>query len=319
MSKYALFGATGAVGTALAPILAEANVPFRVVGRSLERLRQRFAIYEPLVEYHAADLNDRKSAVAGAAGVDTVIYLVGVPYPEFARHPQLIQVALNAAAECGVQRFLHLSTVYPYGMPERSPVDESHPRRPHTFKGKMRKEQEDLVLAAHGRAGMRTAVLRPPDFYGPTSELSFVRAVFDAALHGGTANVIGPVDTPHEFIFVPDLAATIWSLSNNEEAYGSAWNVAGPGTITTRRFAELVFASAGQRPKLRVAGKMTLRLLGIFNPFLREVAEMHYLWTNPVVLDDGRLRTLLPDLKKTPYEDGIEQTLRALRAHVSPH
>jgi nucleoside-diphosphate-sugar epimerase len=54
--------------------------------------------------------------------------------------------------------------------------------------------------------------LRPPDFYGPDSELSYVHAIFDAALKGGTANVIGPIDTPHEFIFVPDLAETLVAL-----------------------------------------------------------------------------------------------------------
>ena len=157
---------------------------------------------------------------------------------------------------------------------------------------------------------MRTTILRPPDFYGPTSELSYVRALFDAALKGGTANVIGPIDTPHEFIFVPDLAATLLSFSSKGEAYGQAWNVGGAGVITTRRFAELVFSLAGKQPRLRVAGKTMLRLLGLFNPFLREVVEMHYLWTSPVILDDSRLRKLLPDLQKTSYEDGIAATMR---------
>jgi nucleoside-diphosphate-sugar epimerase len=75
---------------------------------------------------------------------------------------------------------------------------------------------------------MRTTILRPPDFYGPDSELSYVRAIFDAALKGGTANVIGPIDTPHEFIFVPALAETLIALSEREEAYGKARNVAVP-------------------------------------------------------------------------------------------
>src|SRR5690606_21824423 len=108
---------------------------------------------------------------------------------------------------------------------------------PTAFKGRMRKEQEDLVLAADDPGGMRTTILRPPDFYGPDSELSFVRALFDAALDGKTANVIGPIDTPHEFIFVPDLARTLLALSGEEQAFGAAWNVAGPGTITTKEFA----------------------------------------------------------------------------------
>jgi nucleoside-diphosphate-sugar epimerase len=313
MATIGLFGATGAVGKALAPVLARADVRFRVVGRSADNLRRAFQQYEPLVEYHAADLHDARAAAAAASGLDTVVYLVGVPYTQFAEHPKLTRVALEAAAESGVRRFVHLSTVYPYGKPEREFVDELHSRKPHTFKGRMRKEQEDLVLAANGRKGMRTTILRPPDFYGPTSEQSYVRAIFDAALKGGTANVIGPVDMPHEFIFVPDLADTLWQVANTEEAYGRAWNIGGPGLITTREFAELVFSTAGATLKLRAANKTMLRVLGLFNPLLREVVEMHYLWTTPVALDDSRLRDLLPGIKKTSYADGIAQTLRDLR------
>lgn len=311
--KYAILGATGTVGKALAPKLAATNNQFRVVGRSVERLRRDFSQYEPLVDYCAADLSDAKAAAPAVAGVDTVFYLVGVPYTQFELHPKLSRVALDAAVASGVRRFVHVGTVYPYGRPEREWVDESHPRNPHTFKGQMRKEQEDLVFAADGRNGMRTTVLRPPDYYGPTAKLSYVAAIFDAALQGGTANVVGPVDTPHEFIFVPDVAATLLALSGKDDAWGRGWNLAGPGVVTTRRFAELVFEAVGEKLRLRAANKLMLRAMGLFSPFFREVVEMHYLWTTPVVLDDSRLRQLLPGLMKTSYEDGIRETVRAMR------
>lgn len=316
--KYALLGATGAVGKALAAKLAERSQPFRVVGRSEERLRQDFRVYEPLVEYCTANLGDATAAARAAAGVDTIFYTVGVPYPQFEQHPKLTRVALEAAAAARVRHFVHLSTVYPYGVPQQEFVGESHPRDPKAFKGRMRKEQEDLVLAADNPNGIRTTILRPPDFYGPDSELSYVRAIFDAALKGGTANVIGPIDTPHEFIFVPDLAETLIALSEKEEAYGKAWNVAGPELTTTRHFAEQVFGAVHQKPRLRVAGKFMLRVLGLFNPFVREVIEMHYLWTTPVKLDDTRLRQLLPNLHKTPYAEGICTTIDAMRTRAVP-
>src|SRR5215469_6663421 len=140
--KYALFGATGTVGKALAAKLAERGQRFRVVGRSEERLRQTFGGYEPLVEYCAANLSDPASAARAAAGVDTIFYTVGVPYPQFAQHPKLSRVALEAAAGAGVRHFVHLSTVYPYGVPQQEFVSESHPRNPTAFKGRMRKEQK---------------------------------------------------------------------------------------------------------------------------------------------------------------------------------
>src|SRR3974390_1412411 len=314
--KYAILGATGAVGKALAAKLAERGEAFRVVGRSEERLRREFGRYEPHVQYCAAELSDPAAAASAASGVDTIFYTVGVPYPQFEQHPKLTRIALEAAATTGVRRFVHLSTVYPYGVPQQEFVNESHPRNPASFKGRMRKEQEDLVLAGDAAGGMRTTILRPPDFYGPHSEFSYVHAIFDAAVKGGTANVIGPIDTPHEFIFVPDLAETLIARSEKEEAYGKAWNVAGPGLITTRQFAEKVFEDVYQKPRLRVAGKFMLRILGLFNPFLREVVEMHYLWTTPVKLDDSRLRQLLPKLHKTPYSTGIGVTLEAMQARV---
>jgi nucleoside-diphosphate-sugar epimerase len=55
----------------------------------------------------------------------------------------------------------------PYGRPRAERVSEDHRREPHTFKGRMRKEQEDLVLAAHAAHSTKTTILRLPDFYGP--------------------------------------------------------------------------------------------------------------------------------------------------------
>ena len=109
-------------------------------------------------------LVDPSAAARAAAGVDTIFYTVGVPYTQFALHPKLIKIALEAAASTHVKRFVHVSTVYPYGIPQTDFVNESHPRNPVAFKGKMRKEQEDLVFAADQPGGMRTTILRPPDF-----------------------------------------------------------------------------------------------------------------------------------------------------------
>src|SRR5262249_38907628 len=71
-SKTALFGATGAVGKALAAELAKQGRSFRVVGRSKERLQRDFRTYEALVEYCAADLASPTDAARAAAGVDTI-------------------------------------------------------------------------------------------------------------------------------------------------------------------------------------------------------------------------------------------------------
>ena len=76
--------------------------------------------------------------------------------------------------------------------------------------------------------------------------------------------------------------------------------------------ADEIFAQAGRKPKYMVAGKTMLRIFGLFNPLVREMVEMHYLLTTPVILDDLRLKNLLGELPKTPYKEGIRQTLASI-------
>ncbi len=44
---------------------------------------------------------------------------------------------------------------------------------------------------------------------------------------------------------------------------------------------------AGRAPKIRVAGKTMLRIVGLFKPVIREMVEMHYLITTPVLMDES--------------------------------
>jgi hypothetical protein len=59
------------------------------------------------------------------------------------------------------------------------------------------------------------------------------------------------------------------------------------------------------------AGKTMLRIMGLFDPFLREFVEMHYLLTDPLIVDDSALQQLLGPIIKTPYAEGVRQSLAA--------
>jgi nucleoside-diphosphate-sugar epimerase len=264
---------------------------------------------DELAEIVTWNPDDAGSVREAAKGVDTLIYLVGVPYDHFELHPVVMRQTLEGAIAEGVKRMVLVGTVYPYGMPRTVKVAESHPREPHTFKGKMRKEQEDLLLKAHAEGKIQGAVLRLPDFYGPGVDKSFLHLVFEAAAKGKTADMVGPIDTPHEFMYVPDVGPVVLALAEQQEAYGHWWNFAGPGAVTSREAAEKIFGMAGRKPKMRVAGKTMLRVIGLFNPLMREMVEMNYLMTSPVLMDDSALQELLDGVKKTSYEDGFRKTL----------
>lgn len=312
MGKVALFGATGAIGKSLAGALSQNHRKYRLVGRSQASLQQAFGS-DPLAEIVTWNPDDPASVRAAAVGIDTIIYLVGVAYDHFELHPQLMRKTLDGAIAAGVKQVLLIGTEYPYGLPQTNPVREDHPRNPHTFKGRMRKEQEDLLLEADAAGKIRGAVLRLSDFYGPGVDKSFLHLIFVAAAKGGRAMVIGPLDTPHEYVFVPDVGPVVARLIENPVAYGRVWHLAGAGTITAREVVNKAFALTGHKPKMFVVGKTMLRLIGLFNPLMREMVEMNYLQTSPVVLDDSALRGLLGEVRKTSYDEGIRQCVEAAK------
>jgi nucleoside-diphosphate-sugar epimerase len=130
-------------------------------------------------------------------------------------------------------------------------------------------------------------------------------------LAGKPADLLAPVNTPHEWVYVPDLAPVIADLFARPDAFGDAYNIAGAGTLTVRQFAGKLFAAANKPVKVREAGPLVLRALGLFNPMMRELVEMSYLYETPVLLDDAKLQRVLGPLHKTSYDDGIRATVAA--------
>ena len=96
MRKVAIFGAAGAIGTAIGPELERRGIPFRAVGRTSSKLVAAFGKLRQ-AEIVEADLADVQAATQAARGVDTVIYALGVPYTMFDLYPKLMRTAVDAA------------------------------------------------------------------------------------------------------------------------------------------------------------------------------------------------------------------------------
>ena len=298
-----LLGATGAIGRSIAAAMTE---PFRVIGRDKAKLDAEFG-GNPLASSAPCDPSAAKALAEAFAGLDTVVHLIGVPYHRFKLHPKLMKTAVKAARAAGVKRLLLIGTLYPFGKAQAARIAADHPRAPHTFKGRMRKAQEDILM----ESGFEWSILRLPDFYGPGVASSLIHDIFVAAAEGRKANVIGPVDVPHEFAFVPDVGPVVAKLLATPEAFGHAWNLGGVGTITQREIARMAF---GGEPRLMIANKLMLRLAGLFSPMMREMVEMHHLMTDPLIVDDSALTRLIGPIAKTSYADGVAQCMTEAKA-----
>ncbi|HTH59960.1 MAG TPA: NAD-dependent epimerase/dehydratase family protein [Paraburkholderia sp.] len=317
MPHVALFGAAGAIGRSIASALSIGGSRYRVVGRHEASLRDAFGA-DRLADIVTWNPDSPASVQAAAAGIDTLIYMVGVNYWQFELHPELMRKTIDGAVAAGVKNIVLIGTVYPYGVARSNPVREDHPREPHTFKGRMRKAQEDLLMEAHRDGRINATVLRLPDFYGPGVAASLLHRAAQAAVNGGAADLVGPIDRPHEFVFVPDVGPVVARLIDTPDAFGKIWHLAGAGVTTQRELVSEMEQQTGNKIRLRVAGKGMLRLMGLFSPLMRELVEMHYLMTDPLIMDDSALRQLIGPIHKTSYREGIRQTLIAA-AHSDAH
>ncbi|MFX6246352.1 hypothetical protein ABTF77_20850, partial [Acinetobacter baumannii] len=86
-----------------------------------------------------------------------------------------------------------------------------------------------------------------------------------------------------EFVFVPDVGPVVARLISTPAAFGRIWHLAGAGVTSQQALVEEMERQTGRKLKKRVAGKTMLRIIGLFNPMMRELVEMHYLQTQPVI------------------------------------
>lgn len=126
----------------------------------------------------------RPRTLAGVLdGVDTVFHLAGIIHPKRAtRDLHAINAdgtrnLLEAAAEAGVRRFVHVSSNSVAGTnPDRArPFAEDDPPNPYLEYGKSKLAAEEAVRSYHAAGELETVVLRPCWFYGPAQPLRQTR------------------------------------------------------------------------------------------------------------------------------------------------
>lgn len=305
---HVVFG-TGPVGRAVMRELLARGKRVRMVNRS------GGGSFPAGVELRSGDAADRTFAREVSRDAAVVYQCLQPPYhrwPEL--FPRLQASVLDAAATAGA-KLVAMENVYMYGSPYGKPLTERRPMTATTRKGRVRAEMAEELLQAHRKGRVRVAIGRASDFFGPGVGQSAVGArVFRPALHGRTVNVLGDVKLPHTYAYIPDIARGLVILGQRDEALGEVWHLPGPETVTTQEFLAMVFAETGHPPRVRAAGRTTIRLLGFFKPELRELVEMMYQFEEPFVVEHTKFAERFGDIG-TPLQDAIRDTVAWYRAN----
>ena len=103
------------------------------------------------------------------------------------------------------------------------------------------------------------------------------------------------------------------TLGEGAEALGEVWHVPSAETPSLRQFVALVAVKAGWPARVQVAPSWIIRLLSLFTPTLRAVAEQLYQSERPWVVDHSKFAAAF-GAHPTPHPEAIARTLNWYRA-----
>jgi nucleoside-diphosphate-sugar epimerase len=264
--RAAVTGAAGFIGGAVCRRLVEAGAEVRgldVAEEQAERVRRAGASFAPV------DVSDRDDVRAALEGAELVIHAAAYVH-EWGEMDEFIRVnvggtanVLEAAANAGAERVVHISSVVVYGYHDDSEQDETAHRRAYGIPYIDTKSASDRLAIRRG-----AVVIRPGDVYGPGGPQWVLRSLEMAK--GGQLAVPGKGDGVMLPVYVEDLAdAVLLALERGEpgEAY-TVWDEENPVSFEHHfnRIAAIAGAREARRlprPLLAAVATATERIAGI--------------------------------------------------------
>ena len=260
----------GPVGSTVAQQLADAGRQVRLLTRSGS------GPVHPLVDRRRVDVS-RPDALTEAFGGAVAVHhcIHGSAYDARvwrAELPRAERAVLEAAGRVGAV-VVFPESLYSYGPVDR-PITEDLPRAATTGKLGVRAD----LLAQREASATPTVSVAASDFYGPLVRNAHAGdRMVPTVLAGKTMRVLGSLDQPHSFTYVPDLAAAM-------------------------------ITAAVPAPRMSAIPPWVLRAAGAVSREMRELAETSYMFTDPFVLDSTASEARL-GLSPTPPAAGLAATV----------
>lgn len=297
-----VIGATGGVGGATADRLLADGWRVRALNRNPQTAGRRSG--RAGLEWVAGDAMVAADVVAAAEGCEIIVHGANPPgYKNWAGLQLPMLSSTVAAAKAQGARILFPGTVYNYGEDAFPLIDERSAQNPVTRKGRIRVAMEALLR----EAGVPVLIVRAGDFFGPKPGNNWLSMGITRPGRPLTSVLYpGPMDVPHAWAYLPDVAETFVRLLGTELAPFDVFQMQGQ-QVTGHELVAGLEAAVGGPVAVRRLPWLGVYAAAPFNESLREMLEMRYLWERPVLLDNTKLSAKLGAEPRTP----LAQALRA--------
>ena len=305
---YVVFGA-GQIGAPLVEALSARGESVRVVQRTPKPSSHA-------VERMTGDATDAAFCKQVCRGAKVVFHCMNAPYSAVgwaAQLPVLQKNLLEAAGAAGA-KLVVLENLYPLGL-AGAPLNDESPIAPLSEKGRVRARLNEALFAAHRMGQVQVIAGRAAHYFGPGVTESIIGTRFySRVLNGKSAQLFGNLDTLHCFSYAPDVARGLLSLADSDTRWsGRAHMLPVTPPMPTRFFASQLITALGSNAPVDRVSKLTMHMMSLFAPIMKELLEMHYEWDSDYVIDDSAARSRF-NYQTTSLAEAFDATARWAKA-----
>jgi nucleoside-diphosphate-sugar epimerase len=308
--KVTVLGVNGHIGQAVARAFAAAG--WDVTG--IARTEKHAIAGVRFVAGNSDSVDDMRAAISDA---EVVVNALNLPYPDWFEGRMEAQMArvVEAMGQSG-KTLLFPGNIYNFAASNREVTPELA-QHPETVRGAVRVRVEEMFEAAAARGDIQTIILRAGSFFGPGTGGDWFDLVMFREISKGKVSLMGTSGVGHNWAYLPDLARAFEALASLRLTLGPFERFHFSGNFVTPEQMGAAIAAAAPRPlKFGRFPLLLIRLMGLFDPMMREIGKMNYLWQSPMQLVDGRFDALLGEGFATPFPEAVATTVAPFLAKL---
>lgn len=269
---------SGNIGDRLAKKLVDNQKQVLVITRT----KPTFAL--PEIQYVIANAKSSDSMLAAVPSARVVYNCVNPPYQRWKSEWPLITNAVNHFAIRSGASLVNSSNLYGYG-PYDGILTEDLPQNATWTNGKVRAEMWKITKALHDAGNLKATEVRGSDYICSNEQSRMGHRVVPNLLLEKPVLLLGALDQPHTWTDPDDVANLMMVLGEDDKSWGRVWHVPSNEPKTQREvIADIAAELNVTKYEVRTAGPTMERLLGLFNPLIRELNRGNYQFNAPFVM-----------------------------------
>jgi nucleoside-diphosphate-sugar epimerase len=307
-----IIGSGGTIGIPLAKELKTFTNQIRLVSRTPKKINES----DELFPLDVKNLSEIDNAIAES---EVVYITIGFDYKLSVWQntwPPFMQAVIEACKMHG-SKLVFFDNVYMYAKSALPHMMEDAPLHPPSKKGEVRKQLHEMIMNEVEKGRLTALIARSADFYGPdTNKSVLAETAAKNLLKGKKAQAFGNINKIHTYTFTPDAGRATALLGNTPDAYNQVWHV--PTTkerLTTKQWIELIAEEINVAPNIQIIPTWMLRIIGLFNPTIREFPEMLYQNEMDYVFDSSKFEKRF-GIQSTNPRDGVKSMMDYLKKTV---